>query len=42
MLASIALASIGVGSMMYSYAKMHPIKAKMLANDVKNMMKDFN
>lgn len=42
LMASLALASLGVGSLIYSYSKMHPIKAKMIAKDVKNMMKDFN
>lgn len=41
MLASLALASAGIGSLLYSYMKMHPIKAKVIAHDMKNIMKDF-
>lgn len=41
MAASFALASIGVGSLMYSYAKMHPLKTKKAINDMKNMVKDL-
>ncbi len=41
LLASLAFASIGIGTMAYSYAKMHPLKAKKVANDMKNMMKDL-
>lgn len=33
---------IGAGSLMYSYMKMHPIKAKAIKSDVKNMMKDLS
>lgn len=40
-IASVALASIGVGTLMYTYAKMHPIKAKAVAKDMKNVMKDL-
>lgn len=41
MLASLAFASIGIGALAYSYAQMHPVKAKRVANDMKNMMKDL-
>ncbi len=41
LLASFALASIGVGTFVYSYTKMHPIKTRRIATDVKNMVKDF-
>lgn len=37
-----ALASIGVGSLLYSYVKMHPVKAKVMAQKAKSMMKDFS
>ncbi|MCI8497922.1 MAG: hypothetical protein HFG33_00775 [Bacilli bacterium] len=40
-MASVALASLGLGSLMYSYVKMHPIKAKAVAKDMKNVMKDL-
>lgn len=39
--AGLALASLGVGSLIYSYMQMHPAKCKAIANDMKNMMKDF-
>lgn len=29
------------GGCMYAYKKMHPIKAKIVAADAKNMMKDL-
>ena len=39
--AGMALASIGIGSLIYSYMQMHPAKCKAIANDMKNMMKDW-
>lgn len=40
-LVPIACLSVGVGSLMYSYMKMHPIKTAMVKADVKNAMKDL-
>jgi len=36
-----ALATLGIASMVYSYVMMHPKKIEQLANDMKDMMKDF-
>lgn len=37
----IPLAMMGIGAgFLYTYSKKHPLKTKMLMNDVKNMMKD--
>lgn len=41
LLASLAFASLGVGALALTYVEKHPIKTKRIANDVKNMMKDF-
>lgn len=41
MLVPIAAFSVGVGSLMYSYMKMHPAKTAKVKNEVKNMMKDL-
>lgn len=41
MVASLALAGIGVGSLLYSYTKMHPIKTQKAINDIKSMVKDL-
>lgn len=41
MAASVALASLGIGALAYTYAQKHPIKTKALAADVKSMMKDL-
>lgn len=41
MIVPIACACVGVGSMMYTYMKKHPVKTQVLKNDVKNMMKDL-
>lgn len=37
----LAAVSLGIGALMYSYTKKHPVKTKVLVSDVKNMMKDF-
>lgn len=41
LLAALALASIGVGAATYTYCQKHPVKTRRIANDMKNMMKDF-
>lgn len=41
LLASLALAGLGIGAMAYTYTQKHPIKTKRIAADVKNMMKDL-
>ncbi len=41
LLASMAFASLGVGTLVYTYMQKHPIKTKRLANDMKSMMKDL-
>jgi len=38
---SCALATLGIASMVYSYVQMHPRKIERLAEDMKDMMKDF-
>lgn len=40
-IATIALASLGIGSLMYTYSKMHPLKSKMVVSDMKKMVKDL-
>lgn len=37
----LAMASVGIGALMYTYTKKHPVKTKVLVNDVKSMMKDL-
>lgn len=41
MLMPLAMLSLGVGALMYTYTKKHPVKTKVLVNDVKSMMKDL-
>ena len=38
---SCALCTIGIASMIYSYVQMNPSKAKKMAKDMKDMMKDL-
>lgn len=40
-IASLALAAVGIGSLVYSYTQMHPVKTQKAIKDMKNMVKDL-
>ena len=41
LLIPLAMFSVGLGTLAYTYTKKHPVKTKVLVSDVKSMMKDL-